>query len=103
MTMQPDNQPQGEALPQTPGQGAAPEASQPAYVTAEQFQQAMQDLEGKISKNYQGVQSQLDRTQNKIAERLNQTVDTLTKAGIPVSDAQRQQITQSLLMDAFTQ
>jgi hypothetical protein len=102
--MQPDNQPQGGALPQTPGQGPAPEASpQPAYVTAEQFQQALNDLKGEISKNYQGVQSQVDRQKNWIAERLNQTVETLNKGGIQVTEAQKQQITQGLILEAFTQ
>lgn len=103
MTMQPDNQPQGKALPEAPGQGQPEASQQPAYVTAEQFQKALTDLKGEITKNYQGVQSQVDRQKNWIAEKLNETVKTLQGAGIAVSDAQKQQITQSLIMEAFTQ
>jgi len=101
--MQPPNQQQGETLPQTPGQGATPEAPAPSYVTEAQFQQALDDLRGEVNKNYQGVQKQVDRQKNMIGEQLGQIVERLTKAGIQVSDAQKQQITQSLIMDAFTQ
>ena len=103
------DQPQGQPSLQSPGQGTAPEATAPTYITQADLMAALSaqknEIQSLLSKNYQGVQSKTDS----IAAQVRQSVNAIdlfakkmTDAGVIISAEQTKALKQDAMMEALT-
>lgn len=85
----------------TPGQETQPGTTPAGYVTVEAFNQALEALRKDLSKNYQGVQKQVDRGRNQIKAELDKYFTELKGLGVELTPQQKQQITVDKLIASF--
>lgn len=101
------NEPANEASPNTEGQPNGQEQTHSVPITREEFQAGLkqfeQALQEKLSKQYQGVQSQTDRFTNNVTKQLGsfeQTLRDLQARGIVnMSEAQIKQAVREDALD----
>jgi len=95
------NDTNGGASQTVPGQAQQSGSTQPGYVTLEQYNQGIEALKSEIKKNYQGVQSKVDRSRSQIREELNQFAARLKEMGIELTPEQKRQYVTDRLIETL--
>ena len=106
MTLPNVNQQAGaQATPPEASEGAAPATAQPEYITKAQFDEFAQSLKDGLNKNFQAVQSQTDRYQQRVQaglDGLKQHLELLKGEGVTLTPQQVKSLEAQVKLDALT-